>query len=38
MELFLERVGKTWFDYESGRWNPPPRANPDTGRRFHGYQ
>lgn len=38
MDLFLDRVGRIWFDYESGRWKAPPRPVPDTGRRFHGYQ
>ncbi|MEO7963008.1 MAG: M55 family metallopeptidase [Gemmatimonadaceae bacterium] len=30
MSAFLERVGKTWFDYESGRWKAPPARRAPT--------
>jgi len=25
-----------WWDVESGRWTPPPRREPEPGRRYHG--
>ncbi len=33
---WLEAVVVRWFDYESGRWTPPPRPEPEPGRKYHG--
>ena len=38
MGAFRDRIGQTWFDYESGRWKAPPAQAPDTGRKYHGYR
>ena len=38
MGAFLDQVGKTWLDYESGRWKAPPVSAADFGRKYHGYQ
>jgi len=40
---YRRSLERTWFDYESGRWRPPPGPSagsaPDTtARRYHGYQ
>ena len=35
---FLSSVGKTWFDYESGRWKAPPAEAAASGRKYHGSQ
>jgi hypothetical protein len=49
MTAFTEQLLKTWFDYESGRWAPPPPAGAasapgapgtpaTTPRKHHGYR
>jgi D-amino peptidase len=39
---FRRRLDRTWFDYESGRWQPPaaPAARPadSLARKYHGYR
>lgn len=39
---YRRRLEGTWFDYESGRWQPPAQSPPadSTGqpRRYHGYR
>jgi D-amino peptidase len=38
MDAYQDRLVKTWFDYESGRWSAPPPPPADTGRKYHGYR
>jgi len=33
---WLEALVDRWFDYESGRWTPPPPPKPEPGRKYHG--
>jgi D-amino peptidase len=33
-----QRLQRTWFDYESGRWQPTPSAPEAAGRKYHGYR
>ena len=37
MSGFGHLLEKAWFDYESGRWTPPPPRTPQAGRKYHGY-
>lgn len=38
MRDFRDTLGTIWFDYESGRWSPPPSPAPAAPRKYHGYQ
>ncbi|MGQ0649336.1 MAG: M55 family metallopeptidase [Gemmatimonadaceae bacterium] len=40
MASYWDRLGKTWFDYESGRWKPDTTRAPSTAtpRKYHGYR
>lgn len=33
---FRDRLFGRWWDYESGRWTPPPAPKPVAGKRYHG--
>ncbi len=35
---FSARLFERWFDYESGRWTPPPPPSPPQGRTYYGYR
>jgi hypothetical protein len=38
----MKKIGpameRAWFDYESGRWQPPAPRTPAAGKKYHGYQ
>ena len=38
----MKKIGaameQAWYDYESGRWQAPPRREPPAGKKYHGYQ
>jgi D-amino peptidase len=40
--VLMKKIGaameQAWFDYESGRWTPPPPRTPPAGKKYHGYQ
>lgn len=38
MKQFGENLEEAWYDYESGRWQPPPPRTPPAGKKYHGYQ
>ena len=38
MQQFGHNLEKAWFDYESGRYVPPPPRTPQPGRKYHGFQ
>jgi D-amino peptidase len=40
MTAFRRKVDQTWYDYESGRWQPPARGPAPSAvpRKHHGYQ
>jgi D-amino peptidase len=35
---FSARLFERWFDFESGRWTPPPPPAPPEGRTYYGYR
>jgi hypothetical protein len=38
MKQFGANLEQAWYDYESGRWQPPARREPPAGKKYHGYQ
>ena len=38
MTKFGHNLEKAWFDYESGRYTPPPPRTPPAGKKYHGFQ
>ena len=38
MQKFGHNLEKAWFDYESGRYVPPPPRTPPAGKKYHGFQ
>jgi D-aminopeptidase len=38
MSRFSDTLSQVWFDYESGRWTPPPPRPPPAPRKYHGYR
>ncbi len=35
---YSARLFDRWFDFESGRWTPPPPTAPPEGRTYYGYR
>jgi D-amino peptidase len=35
---FGHNLEQAWFDYESGRYTPPPPRTPPAGKKYHGFQ
>jgi D-amino peptidase len=38
MKQFGDNLKQAWFDYESGRFVPPPPRTPPADRKYHGFQ
>ena len=38
MTKFGHNLEQAWFDYESGRYVPPPPRTPPAGKKYHGFQ